>query len=248
MVVCHLRANPDQKEKIIADYLQSLELLKDASSFGEFLSFWLGEFFQRQNTDRLENLLQYIKTTKPTALPRDLQKAKKEIFEPLFKLTNGEEEEIFSKVRTLGLFQVARLLGEKVISSEKQLPHSLKNQSLKYINELVRIEAGIIKPKPAKPELEPIKTRKPRSMPSILPDKNESQIKNPPQSQYSYFLLLGPNTDPTKIENLEQFSKLMGKIKGLSQGITPEKVWQRLAEFSKMTTVQIFLFLSLLFL
>lgn len=238
MVVYHLKANPKKQEEIITGYLQSPELLEDPDTFGEFLSFWLQEFFQRVDTGPIENLLGFIKTSEPNNLPRDLQQAKKEIFDPLFKLTNGKEEEIFSKVRTLGLSGVACLLGKVAVSSKKQLPASLKNQYLEYIDQLVRLEAGIATPKSVETKVTPPKRTSSHTHRSLatLPSPESSP---PHEIEYSYFIILGPNTKPTQIENPEQLSELMRKIKGLPQEITSEVVWQHLVQLLEISPIDI---------
>lgn len=237
MVVCHLKANPEKQEEIIAGYLQSPELLEDPDTFGEFLSFWLQEFFQRVDTGPIENLLAYIKTADADAFPRELQRAKKVIFEPFFKLTNGKEEEIFSKVRILELSGVARLLGKVAISSEKQLPTSLKNQYLEYVDQLVRLEARIAVPKPVETKITPPKRTSSHIPPLATLLSPESFL--PPETEYSYFIVLGPNTKPTQIENPEQLSELMRKIKGLPQEITSEVVWQHLVQLLEISPIDI---------
>ncbi|MGB9637216.1 MAG: hypothetical protein ACPLY7_00250, partial [Microgenomates group bacterium] len=62
MVVCHLRANPDNENKIIINYLQSAELLHDPNTFGQFLEYWFLEYFQQVNSGPIENLLTHIET------------------------------------------------------------------------------------------------------------------------------------------------------------------------------------------
>lgn len=240
MVVNNLKANPGHEGEIIAGYLQSPKLLKDTKAWGEFLGFWFQEFFQKVDTGSIENLSAYIKTADAKTLPRELQKAKEEIFNPLFKLTNGEEENFFSQVMAIGLPGVAYLLGKTVFSSGRELPNLLKKQYLEYVNEQVRIEAGIIKSKPAEPEPGPARAKKRRSVPILPPAKSESQIKAPPppKAQYSYSIILGPNTESRPVKNLEGLSQLMKKVNDLGP-IKANMVWSRLTGLSQMTQGQI---------
>lgn len=246
MVVCHLRANPGREEEIIAGYLQSPQLLKDADTFGEFLSFWLQEFFQRVDTGPIENLLGYIKTAEPTVLPKDLQKAKKEIFDPLFKLLNGKEEKIFKEVRNLGLFSTSQKIAEAAIISEKPLPPSLAKKYQTYVSQLVKLEAGIIKFEPAVPEpKKPAKAQKAAS-PATLPpppaeSKSQIEAPSPPEVQHSYFIVLGQNPEkfiPVPDQpTLEDLIKKR-KIKRIGS-FTANDIWEPLVGLSQMTHIQI---------
>lgn len=241
MVVCHLKAtNPERQEGIITGYLQSPELLKDAQTIGEFFSFWFLEFFQRVDTGPIENLPSFIKTKNSASLPHELQKAKKEIFDPLFKLLNGKEEEIFSKVRSFGVAGVARLLGEEVINSERQLPDSLKSQYKNYVGQLVKLEVGIIPLKPAETRVEPSQKTSPRSTSRLLTVPQPEFSPSPEEHmEYSYSIVLGSNTEPIPVKNSEELQERMKKIRGLSQEITAEMVWKHLIQLSKMTPIQI---------
>jgi len=108
LVVCHLKANPDKQEEIIADYLQSQELLKDADTLGQFFAFRLGEFCQKANTGPIENLLSFIKTSASRPLPPELHQARREIFEPVLNLLKGKEKEIFQNIKEGGILVLAK--------------------------------------------------------------------------------------------------------------------------------------------
>jgi len=239
MVVCHLKANQDRQEEIITGYLQSPKLLKDSDALGQFFAFWLLEFFQKADTGPIENIYQFIKKSAKNPLPPELHQARREIFEPLFTLLNGREKEIFEKVKQLGLFGVGQQLSKSLIETNKSLPNGLKKEYQKYVDQLLRIEAGIVSVGPAEPE--PKKPRPKRRTAGRLSQPPETEPQSeppfPPETSFSFWIVLGPNKEPTGIRSLEELAKVMKKIKRLGP-VTPEAVWQILQEVAKMDPFQ----------
>jgi len=236
MVVCHLKANPENQEKIIAEYLQSPELLKDIKTLGQFFSFWLLEFFQKANTGPIENLYQFIKNSGQKSLPWELHQARREIFEPISALLNGKEKEVFKNINELNIFGVGQKLAELLTKTNQPFPNGLKKEYQKYVNQLIRIESGIIPVSPAEPEPKKPKPKKPKekAAPTFISPPLETKIQTPPCEKipsFSFWIILGPKSEPIKIESLEELTSYVKKIKGLGP-ISPEDIWQRLLEIS----------------
>jgi len=246
LVVCHLNANPDKQEAIIADYLQSSELLQDANTLGQFFAFWLLEFFQKADTGPIENLPRFIQTSASRLLPPELHRARSEIFEPLFAILGGKEKEIFQKIKEAGIFGVSQKLAEALIKTSQPLPSDLKKAYQEYVEQLIKIEAGIISVGPAEPEPKEPKNRAERNKKSS-PAKPKSNEKVYPQTEtrssveipvYSFWIVLGPNKDPIEIKNPEELKEIMGKIKNLGP-VTAEDVWKTLQEITSTSPTQI---------
>lgn len=236
LLVCHLKANPNRKEEIITSYLQSPELLKDTNTLGRFFSFWLLEFFQKVDTGTIKNLYQFIKNSKQKFLPREIHEARRKIFEPIFTLLNGREKEAFKNINELGIFGVGQKLAELLIETNQPLPNSLKEEYQNYVNQLIRIEGGITPLGPAEPEPKKPKTKKPKEKVAkiFIPPTTEVKTQPPPPPEtlsFSFWIILGPKSEPIKIESLEELAKVMKKIKGLGP-ITPQDIWRRLKEIS----------------
>lgn len=243
MVVCHLRAHPERQEEIIAGYLQSPEVLKDTVTLGEFFAFWLREFFQKANTGPVEELGRFIKNSAQKSLPPELHRARREIFEPLFASLSSKEREIFEKVKEIGLFGTGQNLAQALLEQNQPLSESLKTEYQKFVSQLVKIEAGIIPVGPAEPEPKTTKRPKNKSRPSQPSPPTLQPETSPPstaENNYSFFIVLGPNTEPILVENQQVLERLMKKIKGLPDAIATKEIWQRLNELSKMSPDQIF--------
>ena len=86
LVVCYLKTSPGKQEEIINNYLQFPELLKDTNNLGQFLAFWLLEFFQKADTGPVEKLLNFIKTSALRPLPSELHRGQEVKFLSLFLL------------------------------------------------------------------------------------------------------------------------------------------------------------------
>jgi len=249
LVVCHLKANPHKQEEIIAEYLQSPELLKDIKTLGQFFAFWLGEFCQKANTGPIENLLSFIKTSASRPLPPELHQARREIFEPVLNLLKGKEKEIFQNIKEAGIFGVGKKLAEALIETNQPLPDSLKKAYQKYVCQLVKIEAGIISVGPAEPEPKRPKNKENKAKGNQKPpspgqpktkEENSPQLENPPSVEapaYSFWIVLGPNKDPSEIKNLKELARAMKKIKGLGP-ITAKDVWKTLQEIISTPPLQ----------
>jgi len=247
LVVCHLKANPDKQEEIITSYLQSPELLKDSDTLGQFFAFWLREFLQKADTGPLENFLNFIKASPKESLPPELHQARREIFEPLFAFLNGKEKEIFEKVKEIGLFGVGHQLAKSLIEADQPLPNGLKKEYQNYVDRLIKIEAGIVSVGPAEPEPKEPKGKPKRNKRLPSPEKPKTRKETPPQPEtfpsvetnacYSFWIVLGPNKDPSEIKNLEELARAMKKIKGLGP-ITAEDVWKTLQEIISTPPLQ----------
>ena len=236
LVVCHLKASLNRQEEIITGYLQSPELLKDTNTLGQFFTFWLLEFFQKADTGATESLYQFIKNPRQKSLPWELYHARKEIFGPIFTLLNGGEKEVFKNINELGVFGVGQKLAELLIETNQPFPNSFKEEYQKYVNQLIKIEGGIIPLSPAELEPKKPKTKKPKekTVRVFPPSAPETKTQTPPPLEippFSFWIILGPKSEPTKIEKLEELAKAMKKIKGLGP-ITPQDIWQRLKEIS----------------
>ena len=245
LVVCHLLANPSCEEEIITNYLQSKELLHDPNTFGQFLVYWFSEYFQQVDSGPTENLLNHIKTTAPDSLPHDLQKARKDIFGPLLKLLNSQEEELFrKKVKRFGFWRICQDLAQAILASEKSFPPSLLREYQNYVAQLVKLEAGIIKPEPNVPEPKPAKTQAQKlPPPPAIPVKPIFPSENPPPAEipYSFSVVLGQDSEKSMpVPDLDTLKNLIEtrKIKGLGP-LTAENIWNHLSGFSQMTPIQI---------
>jgi len=248
LVVCHLRANPDKQEAIIADYLQSSELLsQDANTLGQFFAFWLLEFCQKADTGPIENLFNFIQTSASRLLPPELHQARREIFEPLFGILGGNEKEILQNIKEDGIFGVSQKLAEALIETSQPLPNGLKKAYQKYVEQLIRIEAGIISVGPSEPEIKEPKNRAERNKKSspAKPKINNKKVCPQPETRssveipvYSFWIVLGPNKDPIQIKNPEELKEIMGKIKNLGP-VTAEDVWKSLQEITSTPPPQI---------
>lgn len=244
MVVCHLQANPGCQEKIITAYLHSKELLHDSNTLGQFLWYWFLEYYQQVNSEPIENLLNHIKTIEPDSLPLDLQKAKKDIFDPLLKLLNSRGEEFYRKVKVVGFWGICQNLAEAILTSEKSLPLSFLQEYQNYTAQLLKLEAGIIKPKPNLPEPKPVKTQAQKRLPpAAMSVKPIFPLETPPSAEipYSFSVVLGQDPEKsTPVPDLDTFKKLIErrKIKGLGP-VTAENIWNHLSGFSQMTSIQI---------
>ena len=246
LVVRHLRANPDRQEAIIADYLQSSELLQDANTLGQFFAFWLLEFFQKADTGPIENLFNFIQTSASRLLPPELHQARSEIFEPLFAILSGKEKEIFKNIKEAGIFDIGQNLAKALIETNQPLPEKFKEAYKRYVDQLVKIEAGIISIGPAEPEPKKPKNRAERNKKSS-PAKPKSNEKVCPQTEtpnlveipvYSFWIVLGPNKNPIQIKNPEELKEIMRKIKNLGP-VTAEDVWKSLQEITSTPPPQI---------
>ncbi|MGB9637337.1 MAG: hypothetical protein ACPLY7_00885, partial [Microgenomates group bacterium] len=184
-------------------------------------------------------------TAESKSLPRDLQKAQKHIFNPLLKFLNNQGKELFQKVKENGLQKTCRILAETILNSPQPLPSSLLQEYQNYVAQLVKLEAGIIKPEPnlseQKPtKIEPAKVSLPTAAISI---KSTFPSEAPPPTEilYSFSVVLGK--DPEKsipVPDLDTLKKLIErrKIKGLGP-VRAEDIWNHLKGFSQMTPIQI---------
>ena len=246
LVVCHLKANPHKQEEIIADYLQSPELLKDVDTLGQFFAFWFGEFCQKENTGPIENLLSFIKTSASRPLPPELHQARREIFEPVLNLLKGEEKEIFKNIKEAGIFGVSQQLAKALMETNRSLPNGFKKEYQKYVEQVVKIEAGITpvgpaEPEPKKPKNKAKGNKKPPSpgQPKTK-EENSPRLENPPSVEvpaYSFWIVSGPNKDPIEIKNLEELTEAMKKIKGLGP-VTAADVWNTLQKIISTPPLQ----------
>jgi len=245
MVVCYLRANPGREEEIITDYVGSAELLHDANTFGQFLGYWFSEYFQQVSSGPIENLLNHIKTAEPNSLPPDLQKARKDIFGPLLKLLNSQEEELFrKKVKRFGFWKTCQDLAQAILNSGKSFPSSLLREYQNYTAQLVKLEAGIIEPIPSVPEPKPAKNQVQKlSPPPAIPVNLTFPPENSPPAEipYSFSAVLGQDPEKsTPVPDLKTLEELIRtrRIKGLGP-VSAENIWKHLSGFSRMTPTQI---------
>jgi len=234
LVVFHLKANPNKQEEIIADYLQSPELLKDTNTLGQFLTFWLLEFFQKANTGPIDKLLNFIKNSAPRLLPSELHQARSEIFEPLFKILSGKEREIFKNINEqANISDVSQKLAEALIEINQPLPDNFKKAYQKYVDTLIKIEAGIISVGPAEPEPKKLKkTKKVRSpVNSPPPSCPQNEPKEVNQISSSFYMVVG--SKKLLIENLEQLKETIRKEKINDLGsVSPELIWKNLLKIA----------------
>lgn len=103
------------------------------------------------------------------------------------------------------------------------------------------ISVGPAEPEPKKPKNKAKGNKKPPSpgQPKTK-EENSPQLENPPSvevSAYSFWIVLGPNKNPIKIESSEELAKAMEKIKGLGP-VTAEDVWKTLQEIISTSPLQ----------
>lgn len=242
IVVRQLRANSNfpEQERVITAYLRSPELLKDDSTLGEFFAFWLKEFFQQADTGSIESLCQFIKGSAHKTLPSGLHQARREIFEPLFATLKDQEKEIFKNIKKLGLEGAGQNLAQALLESRQPLSEPLKTEYRKFVGQLIRIEAGIIKVGPAEPQPEKRKA-KIRKSPRLQP-ATDCQTEPPPttEKQFSFVIVLGtnPESGQVKIETAEELRQAMKEIRGLGP-VKPKNIWSHLNELTQMDFQQI---------
>ncbi len=247
-VVDCLKANPGQREGIIKEYLQSEDLLRDSAIFADFLEVWFREFFQQVDTGPGENLPEYIRSCNTASLPRELQRTKKDIFEPLFKLSDNQSlTQLKEDLRALGLACASLRFAERFLEKNPTITGSLKESYLNFARQLVELEAGLAKPEAINPEelrtenyphgRSRLQTRRQAKNPpppqTPTPESNSESNTRPP-----FQMALRPNAAPIGIRDLVQLTRAMEKIKHLGP-VTPKTVWEKLSSLTQMTPAEI---------
>jgi len=233
LLVCHLKANLNRQEQIITDYLGSPELLSDRETFGQLLGYWLLEFFQQTNTGELNNLLRFIRIADPAALPRDLQRSKKEVFDPIFKLL-GTEFEALEKTRYQSIFQIGREIADTI----ETIPNSAIQEYHQYVKSLVGLETGSANETPEKSPHEilgkrnHLQTATRAIAEEILPEEQSRKLF------YSFLYVSSSSSSPISISDFEEFKACAEKIKGFGN-VPPEDVWSKLQKLTTMTPREI---------
>lgn len=218
------KSKPAMQEQILSDYLSSTELLNDTGAFGQFLSHWLLEFFQQVDTGDLENLFVFISESDSSTLPRDLQKAQRDIFEPIFKLSKLRPKE----VKVTNIFQAGLALSLDIESRNQPLPNSVIREYQEYVEDLTRLEAGMASKKREQNTLTGnTQTKRHHKYHPPTTDSPPETISSIEESlpDFSFWLITSKGAPPVPIENLEALKQKTAKVlSGCKFG--PKEVWE----------------------
>lgn len=242
LLICHLvtnKANPSEQEKIIGEYLDSPELINDAKTFGQFLSFWLLEFFQQVDTDNLGNLLNFIQTSDLSSLPRDLQRAKKDVFDPIFKLLNSDTPNLAKRSRKRGISEIGFEMANTIINKEAVIPTPTLNEYRKYVETVVCLEADI-KSKVQEQSLNVKISKRHHTLPTGNTIKTE-EVPRPKEqdSPFCHLYLVTGENFPTPITCPEDFESQIANQKIHFGNVPFENVWAKLFKLTQMTPLEI---------
>jgi len=84
----------------------------------------------------------------PESLPRELQSAKKRIFNPFFRLCEESLlDSLKEDLKTLGFSFACQKLAKRVIKENFPFTNSLKEGYLNFVEDLVKLEAGFVQEK-----------------------------------------------------------------------------------------------------